>query len=195
MDLKERCYSILVVSSSAKFDDSLLSILINEKYRPIDKVSDISSARRALLEKDYDIVIINAPLPDEFGTELALDVCEKTSSGVMMFVKSDIYSVVDDKVSGYGVLTISRPTTIQTITQSLALLCSTRERLRKMEQKTASIEDKMDEIRIVNHAKWLLIEQLRFSEKEAHKFIEKRAMDRCMSKRAVAEEIIATYNK
>ena len=195
MDLKERCYSILIVSSSAKFDDSLLSILINEKYRPIDKVSDISSARRALLEKDYDIVIINAPLPDEFGTELALDVCEKTSSGVMMFVKSDVYSVVDDKVSGYGVLTISRPTTIQTITQSLALLCSTRERLRKMEQKTASIEDKMEEIRIVNHAKWLLIEQLRFSEKEAHKFIEKRAMDRCMSKRAVAEEIIATYNK
>jgi response regulator NasT len=195
VDLKERCYSILIVSSSAKFDDSLLSILINEKYRPIDKVSDISSARRALLEKDYDIVIINAPLPDEFGTELALDVCEKTSSGVMMFVKSDVYSVVDDKVSGYGVLTISRPTTIQTITQSLALLCSTRERLRKMEQKTASIEDKMDEIRIVNHAKWLLIEQLRFSEKEAHKFIEKRAMDRCMSKRAVAEEIIATYNK
>ena len=195
MDLKERCYSILIVSSSAKFDDSLLSILINEKYRPIDKVSDISSARRALLEKDYDIVIINAPLPDEFGTELALDVCEKTSSGVMMFVKSDVYSVVDDKVSGYGVLTISRPTTIQTITQSLALLCSTRERLRKMEQKTASIEDKMEEIRIVNHAKWLLIEQLRFSENEAHKFIEKRAMDRCMSKRAVAEEIIATYNK
>ncbi len=195
MDLKERCYSILIVSSSAKFDDSLLSILINEKYRPIDKVSDISSARRALLEKDYDIVIINAPLPDEFGTELALDVCEKTSSGVMMFVKSDVYSVVDDKVSGYGVLTISRPTTIQTITQSLALLCSTRERLRKMEQKTASIEDKMEEIRIVNHAKWLLIDQLRFSEKEAHKFIEKRAMDRCMSKRAVAEEIIATYNK
>ena len=140
------------------------------------------------MEKDYDIVIINAPLPDEFGTELALDVCEKTSSGVMMFVKSDVYSVVDDKVSGYGVLTISRPTTIQTITQSLALLCSTRERLRKMEQKTASIEDKMEEIRIVNHAKWLLIEQLRFSEKEAHKFIEKRAMDRCMSKRAVAEE-------
>ena len=195
MDLKERCYSILIVSSSAKFDDSLLSILVNEKYRPIDKVSDISSARRALLEKDYDIVIINAPLPDDFGTELALDICEKTTSGVMMFVKSDVYSVVDDKVSGYGVLTISRPTTLQTITQSLTLLCSTRERLRKMEQKTASIEDKMDEIRIVNHAKWLLIDQLRFSEKEAHKFIEKRAMDRCMSKRAVAEEIITTYNK
>jgi response regulator NasT len=53
----------------------------------------------------------------------------------------------------------------------------------------------MDAIRIVNHAKWLLIDPLRFSEQEAHQFIEKRAMDRCMSKRAVAEEIIATYNK
>ncbi len=195
MDLKERCYSILVVSSSQKFDESLLSILPGEKYNPIDKVSDISCARRYLIEKEYDIVIINAPLPDDLGVELALDICEKSSSGVMMLVKSDLYAEMNARVSPYGVLAISRPTTIQTVTQSLTLLCSTRERLRRMEQKTATIEEKMDEIRIINHAKWLLIDNLKFNEKEAHKFIEKRAMDRCISRREIAEEIISTYNK
>ena len=77
------------------------------------------------------------------------------------------------------------------ILQSLQLLCGTRERLRKMEQKTASIEEKMAEIRLVNRAKWLLIERQGLSEQEAHRFIEKQAMDRCVTRRAVAEDILS----
>ena len=80
------------------------------------------------------------------------------------------------------------------ITQSLVLLCGTRERLRRMEQKTASIEEKMEEIRLVNRAKWLLIEQLRMTESEAHRYIEKQAMDRCVTKRSIAENIISMYS-
>ena len=79
------------------------------------------------------------------------------------------------------------------IAQSLGLLCGTRERIRRMEQKTATIEEKMEEIRIVNHAKWMLIEQLKMSESEAHRYIEKQAMDRCVTRRAVAEDILQTY--
>ena len=63
-----------------------------------------------------------------------------------------------------------------------------------MEQKTASIEEKMEEIRLVNRAKWLLIEQLRMTESEAHRYIEKQAMDRCVTKRSIAENIISMYS-
>ena len=68
-----------------------------------------------------------------------------------------------------------------------------RERLRKSEKKALSIEEKMEEIRIVNRAKWILIRELKLDEPEAHRYIEKQAMDRCISKRIVAEEIIKTY--
>ena len=51
----------------------------------------------------------------------------------------------------------------------------------------------MEEIRIVNRAKWILIRELKLDEPEAHRYIEKQAMDRCISKRIVAEEIIKTY--
>ena len=51
----------------------------------------------------------------------------------------------------------------------------------------------MAEIRIVNRAKWLLISELKMKEPEAHRYIEKQSMDRCVSKRIVAEEIIKTY--
>ena len=77
---------------------------------------------------------------------------------------------------------------------ALSWLSSAREKLRKTEKKTLSIEEKMEEIRIVNRAKWILIRELKLDEPEAHRYIEKQAMDRCISKRIVAEEIIKTYS-
>ena len=72
-------------------------------------------------------------------------------------------------------------------------MATTRERLKKLEKKTLSLEEKMQEIRIVNRAKWLLITELKMTETDAHRYIEKQAMDRCVSKKEIAEEIIKTY--
>jgi len=51
----------------------------------------------------------------------------------------------------------------------------------------------MLEIRLVNKAKWFLITELSMSEPDAHHYIEKQAMNRCITKRVIAEEIIKTY--
>ncbi|MDY4209669.1 MAG: ANTAR domain-containing protein [Eubacteriales bacterium] len=51
----------------------------------------------------------------------------------------------------------------------------------------------MEDIRVVNKAKWFLIEQLKMTEQEAHRYIEKQAMDRCVTKRVIAENILSTY--
>ncbi|MBR2952905.1 MAG: ANTAR domain-containing protein, partial [Clostridia bacterium] len=80
-----------------------------------------------------------------------------------------------------------------TMAIALSWLSSAREKLRKTEKKTLSIEEKMEEIRIVNRAKWILIRELKLDEPEAHRYIEKQAMDRCISKRIVAVEIIKSY--
>lgn len=138
-------------------------------------------------------MIINAPLPDEFGTELALDVCEGSGTGVLLLVKAEHYADIHSRVSQYGVLVISKPTNSPGGISIAYASVRDEERLRRMEQKTASIEEKMEEIRIVNRAKCLLIEQLKMTEKEAHRYIEKQAMDRCVTRRTIAENIISTY--
>ena len=111
----------------------------------------------------------------------------------MLIIKSELYSEITAKVSPFGVLTLSKPTTSGMIIQSLQLLCSMRERLRRMEQKTLSVEEEMQEIRIINRAKWILIDELKMTEAQAHRYIEKQAMDRCVTKKTVAENIILTY--
>ena len=79
------------------------------------------------------------------------------------------------------------------LTQALRWMAAARERLRRTEKKTATIEEKMEEIRLVNRAKWLLIEQLKMTESDAHRYIEKQAMDRCVSRREIAQNIIRIY--
>ena len=180
-------------AAGALFLTMLLLLLGAPLFKKTRVQKTAASARRLLLEGQYDIVLINTPLPDDLGVRLALDVCSRSGAGVLLLLRAEHYPDISARVSAYGVLAISKPTSPQMILQSLQLLCGTRERLRRMEQKTASIEEKMEEIRLVNRAKWLLIEQLKMTEKEAHRYIEKQAMDRCVTRRKIAESILAIY--
>ena len=121
-------YSVLLVSSSARLNGSMLPLLAGSQYQqPIAVAATVAGARRALLERRFDLVLINTPMPDDFGTQLALDVCENTGSGVLLLVKAEHYPDINARVSDFGVLTVSKPTTAQIMTQSLRLLRSTRE--------------------------------------------------------------------
>ena len=193
MELTEYRYATLLVSASQSFVKTLQALLPTSVYDPISVRCDAASARRSLLENRFDIVIVNTPLPDEFGTALALDACADSGAGVLLLVRAELFPQVNEQASPGGVLTLPKPLSQTLVSQSLTLLRGTRERLRRMEQKTATLEEKMQEIRLVNHAKWVLIEQLKMTEEQAHRYIEKQAMDRCITRRAVAENILSTY--
>lgn len=194
MSLNEQIYSVLVVSAAENFNCALSPLLPKANYYPVHAVSSISSAKRALAERSFDFILINAPLPDESGTRFAIDTCISKSSVVLLLVRNDIHAEVYDKVAVHGVFTLPKPTSKPTITTALNWMASARERLRKFEKKTRSIEEKMEEIRIVNRAKWFLISELKMGEPDAHRYIEKQAMDCCITKRDVAQEIIKTYS-
>lgn len=193
MVFSDQTYSVLVVSSQPKFNDAIMPMLPYSDYYPVCFVSNIAAARREMLARNFDFVIINAPLPDDFGTRFAIDACGETDSAVLLLLRSDSYEEVNTRVTPYGVFTLQVPTPVQTLRQGLKWMASARERLRRTEKKAATIEEKMEEIRLVNRAKWILIEQLKMTESEAHRHIEKQAMDRCVSKKEIAAAIIKTY--
>lgn len=152
-----------------------------------------SAARQVILERPYDMVLINSPLPDDFGTSLSIDICSNGSGMVLLLVKNDLYAEITAKVDDYGVFVLPKPTSPQMISQTLDWMKAMRNRLIRMEKKTLSIEDKMKEIRLVNRAKWILIDQLKMTEADAHRYIEKQAMDNCVAKGEIAKKIIRTY--
>ena len=194
MEWKERTYRTLVVSAAEKFNRSIEALLPRSRFCAPVIVPDAGSARRSLSQKDFDILLINTPLPDEFGTELATDLCSRTALGVLLLVRSESYEDIFSQVTPYGVLTVAKPTSAALFQQAMNLSCATRERMGRMEQKTASFQDKMQEIPLVSQAKLLLMEHRGLCEADAHRYIEKTAMDRCVKRLTVARDIIAQYS-
>ena len=59
-----------------------------------------------------------------------------------------------------------------------------------MEKKSVSLQERMDEIKLVNRAKWTLITNLNMSEEAAHRYIEKQAMDKNYSRDSIETSVV-----
>lgn len=186
--------SVLIVSGSDKVYDYIVDLLPQKEFYPISRASSAGEARRILVSQIYDILIINTPLPDDFGIELAYDFADSPTC-IMLMVKDEIFNEVVYQVEDAGIATIAKPSNKTTIYNTIKLLSAMSSKLKKMEKKNRTLEEKMNDIRIMNHAKWLLIDRKKITEDEAHHLIEKLAMDRRISKREAAQEIISDYEK
>ena len=188
----EKEWRVLVVSSSVKGSEFIEKNL-TENCRA-EYVTSGVEARLCLSQKDYDVVLINCPLKDEFGSELAENVIKDSYAGAMLLVRNDVYEGVSSAMEKIGVFCEPKPVSVQSFVQGLRMTITTCQRLKGLVRKTESLKEKMEEIKIVGRAKLLLITKLSFTEEEAHKYIEKQAMDRCVKKTVIACDIIKNYN-
>lgn len=186
-------YTCLVVSSSEKVADAIAPLLTEAGCTTVVRSGNASAAKRLCLETQFDFVIINAPLTDDFGAKLAAETCSGRSTVCLLLVGADRYEGLRDKMTASGVFLLPKPMSAIAVTRSLSFMAAARERLRNLEKKTLTIEERMEQIRLVNKAKWLLIENLKMTEPDAHHYIEKQAMDTCVSKSDIARQIIKTY--
>ena len=192
MNQEDRVYSVLIVSSSRNFQEIVDAHFPESIFNPLHTVNSISAAKRKSSEYTYDLVVINSPLPDDVGVRFAIDTAPE--SAVMLIVSNEIYEEVNYRVSPHGVFVLAKPFSKTFFATAVSWLRSAREIIKRSQKKTHTIEEKMEEIRIVNRAKWLLINERKMEEPEAHRYIEKQAMDRCISKGDVAREIIDMYS-
>ena len=183
-------YSVLLVSASEKWNTAMASALPSTDFWPIRTVRSISQARRLTLENPSDLIIVNSPLPDGGGLEFCIDACSNSESGVLLLVPGEDYEETYYQALPHGVMTLSRPLTREVLANSLRLLCAVRERLRSAGKAQATVEEKMEELRLINKAKWFLMDRQGMKEDEAHKAILRQAMEQRISKKEVAEQII-----
>ena len=194
MSLVERQYRLLLVSSGDKFIREAEALLQGDQYQTEQSVS-ASDARCKLLENSYDMVIVNSPLSDESGSRLCIDASQNNGTIAALFSANDSFAEVYAKTSVHGVFVIQKPTSKLLMSQALSLMICARERLRTAEKKANKAQNRLDAIRIVNKAKWFLIENEGMSEEEAHKYVEKKAMDAGIAKKLAAQLIIDNYLK
>lgn len=184
---------VLVVTASEKFPDVLRGCLPMSQFQPIVPLATAGDAKRALVSTNYDIVVIDAPVGNEPGIQLALDIASQHSVGILLMVRSELFDQVSSRVEDKGVVTLPKPTTRQSVYTAVKVLSAVQAKLRAAERETMDLKERMEEIRAVNRAKWILIDQEKMTEPEAHRYIEKQAMDQCVRKKEIAESIIRAY--
>lgn len=185
--------NVLIISSNEQSIGLFSQLLKAERCGEIDSVKSGSEGRRLLSEREYELVIVNAPIKDEFGDMLAVDAVQNTGAGVILIVKNELEAELESRVSKYGVFVIGKPLSKTVFYKALRLLEAMRNRMRGVRLENVKLQKKIDDIRVINRAKCILMEYLSMTEPQAHKYLERQAMDLRLTKIEVAKRLLSTY--
>ncbi|MDR0861578.1 MAG: ANTAR domain-containing protein [Oscillospiraceae bacterium] len=183
----------LIVSGTDKSVAQLTEMLSHAALSRVSSVTTAGEARRLLTSADYDLYIVNSPLPDESGESLACGIAEKLAGEVILLVKADRYEEVSDMVAERGVIAVSKPVNRTLFWGAIKMADAAHNRFNMMRRENMKLQQKIEDIRTIDRAKCVLISRMSMTEPEAHKYIEKQAMDMRQTRRAIAEGILKTY--
>ncbi len=184
--------SALIVSSS---DEMLENISLVSKEYGIDSISisDGVDTRTLFEHNTYDVVILNLPLKTEAGLELIAYISKKTQSSIIVLVPQKLYDEAYKKIGFTGAYILARPVNKQIIIQALRFVMNVRSKEAELNNAISDLENKLHDAKLIDRAKCVLIQYLRITEAEAHRQIQKRAMDQRASLASVAQDILRTY--
>ena len=185
--------SVLIVSNTSSTVGIISDFMRSETIGRISTAQNGAQARGSITESDFDLIIIDTPLPDETGDDLAITAADKTTAGIILIVDNSRVFELGARVEDYGVFALPKPTTPEFFYQAAKLLTASRLRVLHLENENQRLQKKIEEIRIVDRAKLVLIQVLKMTEPQAQHYIEKQSMDLRQTRIATAENILRTY--
>ena len=150
-----------------------------------------ADAARLVSEKDFDSVIISAPLAEGSAAQLAEYVSHTSSAAVLLLAPEGAVSGKRAReLQETGVFVLETPLKKEVF---LAVLRAATAGAGRFRREKAALGFKLEEARAVSRAKALLMSQLNMSEAEAHRFIEREAMNGRVTKAEIAARILRIY--
>lgn len=184
---------VLLVGSTEKSQNLLKTLLPPMLLSSAQFCQSGAEARRACASGEWSLVVINTPLSDESGLDLAMEFTAQTYAQVLMLVKNELAEPVAERMEPSGALVVSKPVARPLFDQALRFAQASYHRMMSLREENARLEKKLAEVRLVDRAKLVLMQTLSMSENQAHRLIEKQAMDTRQTRITVAQNIIATY--
>lgn len=185
--------NLLVVCSSAKNEKSIAGLAESFFSYKTTFARSGQEARRLIAQNDFDTAVINSPLSDENGVDLAMTLSEKYPTGVVLLASAEFASDFQHQTENYGVMVVEKPINRTLFYNSVRLLNVARRKASGIRHQSVNLESKISEMRMVERAKAALMSRLSMTEDQAHKYILRQAMDMRATKAEIAKNIIRTY--
>ncbi|MGN0642488.1 MAG: ANTAR domain-containing response regulator [Huintestinicola sp.] len=186
-------HKTLIAAASEEVRASVSAMASEAGLRNIT-ITDGKNLKALCDSEKFGVIVMVLPLENEFGLDAAAYISKRLpEASLVVCAPSKVYEEVCARISSSGALIIPKSSGRATVVNTLRTAAVLKNRFDELRQENTMLKEMIDEVKLVNRAKCVLIEYLRISEKEAHRQIQKRAMDQRITLTEVAADILKTY--
>lgn len=186
--------TLLFVQDAAAEPAALGAFVAEQPALALVTADGLDEAERKLAQLDPALVVWQCDAPGLPALRQCVRLAEGSEAVFLLLVRPGTYEAVWRFVQAAGICVMSWPAPQEVFRQTLRNLLLLKKSLRAMQEKTDQLQSQLQDMKRIQKAKSLLMNQLGMSEADAHRWIEKAAMDRCVKKREIAETIIRMYS-
>ena len=184
--------TLLFVQDAAAEPAALGAFAAEQPALALVTADGLDEAERKLAQLDPALVVWQCDAPGLPALRQCVRLAESSEAVFLLLVRPGTYEAVWQFVQAAGICVMSWPAPQEVFRQTLRNLLL-KKSPRAMQEKTDQLQSQLQDMKRIQKAKSLLMNQLGMSEADAHRWIEKAAMDRCVKKREIAETIIRMY--
>lgn len=183
--------NVLIISGNKSAGDTLTNFM-RESFRCNIRNAETEQQAKDIFSTNApcDLVLIYSPLSDGNGTTLARYIIENTAANCILIVKAEYAEKFREHTEKIGIITVARPFNKSFLYQTVKTIDIAMNRSYKLYEETVRLERKIDEIRTVDKAKFMLMQYRNMTEEQAHSYLEQYAMNIRRKKVIAASEII-----
>ncbi|HMS77768.1 ANTAR domain-containing response regulator, partial [Gordonia sp. (in: high G+C Gram-positive bacteria)] len=181
-------------------DDSLIRMDLIEMLREegYDVVGEAPNGQVAVELTESlkpDLVIMDIKMPVRDGIDAASEIAAKRLAPVVMLTAFSQRDFVEKARDAGAMAYLVKPFTKADLVPAIEVAVSRYQEVKSLETEVATMQDRLETRKLVERAKGLLMEKQNLSEPEAFKWIQRAAMDRRTTMKAVAHVVVDTLGK
>ena len=187
-------YKVLLGTGSQKNAEAF-SALIAEALEDVTVTvfSGGSRGELSLRESRYDLVIINTPLADGSGIGFAVRAASAEGYAVILITDAGTCEKTGRDLERQGIIVMKRPVEKKSLSRAVKDGAILSRQISALKKKNSELQEVIEESKLISRAKGMLMSHLNMTEAQAHRYIEKQAMDLRLSRKTVSENILKTY--
>ncbi len=186
--------SILIAAATTKAYDAIAGI-VGTEFGKTRHASSIAMTKQMLAQGRDSILILYVPMPDEPGVEAAAAIAaHHPNLGILLIVPAEEYNHIRYQTKDTGILILAKPITKRDLYEAVNMLSFMQQKIQKLTEENRKLRTRLSDMGIITQAKCLLIEKRQMTEQDAHRYLEKEAMDFCLPKVEVARNVITTLS-
>ncbi|CAB4709159.1 MAG: response regulator [Actinobacteria bacterium] len=180
---------ILVAEDEALIRLDLVEMLTEAGYEVVAQATNGLEAIALAKEFKPDLAILDVKMPELDGISAAQEIIE--IAPVLMLTAFSQKELVE-RARDAGVMAyVVKPFSINDLTPAIEIAMSRHLQMRSLKEEVSDLHERLETRKIIDRAKGILMAAMNLSEPEAFGWIQRAAMDRRISMKAVAEAVIS----